>query len=109
MSTAGSKASRATSHTPPQLQGIDTDMDLPIDIRHSSVSYIYDLPDPARDPALFANVMLGIEWIEDIEVQALFLHQLSSGTEGAPSRTYCKDVTTPRFSGTLLKWRQQRR
>jgi len=98
MSTAESKASRASllSHAPPLLHGIDTYTGM-------------DLPDPARDPALFANVMLGIEWIEDIEVQALFLHQLSSGTEGAPSRTSCTDVTTPRFSGTLLKRRQQRR
>jgi len=44
------------------------------------------LPDPARDPALFANVMLGIDWIEDIffsikvyaiEVQAFCINFLA--------------------------------
>ena len=35
-----------------------------------------DLPNPARDPALFANVMLGIDWIEDIEVQAFGINFL---------------------------------
>ena len=33
-----------------------------------------DLPNPERDPALFANVMLGIDWIEDIEVQAFCIN-----------------------------------
>ena len=36
-----------------------------------------DLPNPARDLALFANVMLGIDWIEDIEVQAFCINFLA--------------------------------
>jgi len=58
------------SHSPPQFQDIDTDM---------------DLPDPARNPVscengapqLFANVMLGIDWIEDIDVQAFRINFLA--------------------------------
>ena len=34
-------------HTPPQLQDQEP-----------------ELPDPARDPDLFAHVMLGIDWVE---------------------------------------------
>ena len=50
------------SHAPPQLQGIDTNM---------------DLPDPAHNPALFANVMLEIDRIEHIEVQAFCINFLA--------------------------------
>ena len=40
----------ATQTRPPQLQDCE-------------------LPDPARDPDLFAHVMLGIDWVEDIQLQ----------------------------------------
>ena len=36
-----------------------------------------DLPEPARNPALFANVMLEIDWIEHIEVQAFCINFLT--------------------------------
>ena len=34
-------------------------------------------PDPARDPALFANIMLGIDGIEDTEVQEFCINSLA--------------------------------
>ena len=39
-------------HAPPQLQDQEP-----------------ELPDPVRDPDLFAHVMLGIDWVEDIKLQ----------------------------------------
>ena len=59
------KRRKLLSHAPPQLQDIDTYTDM-------------NLPDPARDQALFANVMLGIDWIEDIEVQAFCINFLAA-------------------------------
>ena len=36
-----------------------------------------DLPDPARDPDSFASIMLGIDWIEDIEIKAFCIKFLA--------------------------------
>ena len=36
-----------------------------------------DLPDPAREPDSFASIMLGIDWIEDIEIQAFCINFLA--------------------------------
>ena len=47
-------------HAPPQLQDLEQ-----------------ELPDPARDPDLFAHVMLGINWVEDIELQAFCVNFLA--------------------------------
>ena len=33
-----------------------------------------DLPDPACEPDSFACIMLGIDWIDDIEVQVLSIN-----------------------------------
>ena len=33
-----------------------------------------ELPDPARDPDVFAHVMLGIDWVEDIQLQVFCCH-----------------------------------
>ena len=45
-------------HAPPQLQD-------------------RELPDPARDPDLFAYVMLGIDWVEDIQLQVFCVNFLT--------------------------------
>ena len=45
-------------HTPPQPQDLE-------------------LPDPAHDPDLFAHVMLGIDWIKDIQVQVFRVNFLA--------------------------------
>ena len=36
-----------------------------------------DLPDPAHEPDSFASIMLGIDWIEDIEIQAFCINFLA--------------------------------
>ena len=36
-----------------------------------------DLPDPAREPDSFASIMLGIDWIDDIEIQVFCINFLA--------------------------------
>ena len=36
-----------------------------------------DLPDPAREPDSFACIMLGIDWIDDIQVQVFCINFLA--------------------------------
>ena len=36
-----------------------------------------DLPDPAREPDSFAYIMLGIDWIDDIEFQVFCIDYLA--------------------------------
>ena len=31
------------------------------------------LPDPARDPSAFMEIILGVDWIDDLEAQAFFI------------------------------------
>ena len=68
-----------------------------------------DLPDPAREPDSFASIMLGIDWIEDIQIQVAILHQLSSRTQGFQSRAH-PNVTSSHYL-LVLSWnrRQQRK
>ena len=47
-------------HAPPQLQDQEP-----------------ELPDQARDPDLFAHVMLGIDWVEDIELHVFCVNFLA--------------------------------
>ena len=62
-----------------------------------------DLPDPAREPDSFAStcIMLGIDWIDDIEIQSI-LHQVSSRSQGLQTQTH-PTITTFQllYSGTL--------
>ena len=60
-------------HVPPQLQDLE-------------------LPNPARDLDLFTHIMLGIDWIEDIQVQVFCIN--------FQSRTHSKVVTSPLLSCT---------
>ena len=32
-----------------------------------------NLPDPARDPSAFTEIILGVDWIDDLDAQALFI------------------------------------
>jgi len=36
-----------------------------------------DLPDPTREPDTFASIMLGIDWIENIEIQVFCINFLA--------------------------------
>ena len=36
-----------------------------------------DLPDPTREPDSFASIMLGIDWIDDIEIQVFCISFLA--------------------------------
>ena len=44
-------------------------------LRHAPLQL--ELPDPARDPDLFAHIILGIDWIEDIQVQVFCINLLA--------------------------------
>ena len=61
-----------------------------------------DLPDPAREPDSFAStcIMLGINWIDDIEIQSI-LHQVSSGYQGLQTQTH-PTVTTSHYFIVVL-------
>ena len=32
-----------------------------------------NLPDPARDPSAFTEIILGVDWIDDLDAQAFFI------------------------------------
>ena len=68
-----------------------------------------DLPDPAHEPDSFASIMLGIDWIEDIQIQVAILHQVSSRTQGFQSLAH-PNVTSSHYL-LVLSWnrRQQRK
>ena len=36
-----------------------------------------NLPDPEHDPSAFTEIILGIDWIDDLESQAFFIHHRS--------------------------------
>ena len=36
-----------------------------------------NLPDPEHDPSAFMEIILGIDWIEDLEAQAFFIHYIT--------------------------------
>ena len=58
-----------------------------------------DLPDPAREPDSFACIMLGIDWIDDIEIQVFCINFL------AELKAFRAElVHIPLLSGTLPEW-----
>ena len=47
----------------------------------STIDGIYylwlNLPDPEHDPSAFTQIILGIDWIDDLEVQVFFIHYIT--------------------------------
>ena len=61
-----------------------------------------DLPDPTCEPDRLACIMLGIDWIYDIEVQVYILHQLSKLRPSCRAQLIQRTVTTSH--DTLPEW-----
>ena len=47
--------------------------------RRSLLSHVpLNLPDPEHDPSAFTKIILGIDWIDNLEAQAFFIHYITN-------------------------------
>ena len=68
---------------------------------------LLNLPDPAHDPSAFMEIILGIDWINNLEAQAYFIQYI---TDHKKIRSiYQPTVNTPPFRCTLLTTKRKER